>query len=413
MSRYRLDPTPAQEAALLGHAAHARFVWNLAVEQRSWWQPGRRSAPGYAEQCRQLTEARQGYPWLAAGSIIVQQQALRDFQQAWVTYFDTLRAWRDRVAKLPPAERPDPPGHPSWRKRGLDEGFRVVAVGPQDVRRLNRRRGAVKIPKVGWVGFRWSRTPPDAKSYRVMRDRADRWHIAFAAVPPPIPTPQTGEAVGLDRGVVVAAALSTGELLACPGLRPAEAQRLRRLQRRRARAKRGSNRRARVRRAIARLKARDADRRRDWTEQTSTDLARRFDHICVEDLDVVAMTSSAKGTVEQPGRGVRAKAGLNRAILASGWGRLVKRLEDKAPGRVEQVPAAFTSQTCSVCGHVARQSRESQARFRCVACGHTAHADVNAARNILAAGRAVAARGGGPLGQPVNREPHLVVSSAA
>jgi transposase len=411
MSRYRLCPTPAQEAGLLDHCAHARYVWNLAVEQRNFWQPGRRTV-GYVEQARQLTEARAASPWLAAGSVIVQQQALRDFHQAWANWFAVLRAWRARAGMLPPGQHPARPSPPSWRKRGVNEGFRVVAVRPADIRRLNRKHGEVLVPKLGWVRFRWSRAAPDAKSYRVTRDRAGRWHVAFAVVPPPVPAPGTGEVVGVDRGVAVAAALSTGELLSAPALHPAEARRLRLLERRLARARRGSNRRGRVKRAIAKLKARAADRRKDWTEQTSTDLARRFDIIRIEDLDVRAMTRSAKGTVEQPGRNVRQKAGLNRGILAAGWGRLVTRLEDKAPGRVEKLPAACTSQRCHACGHVARESRESQARFRCVACGHTAHADVNAARNI-AAGRAVPARGGGPLGQPANREPHRVASSAA
>ena len=101
----------------------------------------------------------------------------------------------------------------------------------------------------------------------------------------------------------------------------------------------------------------------------STDLARRFDRIRIEDLDVRAMTRSARGTAAQPGCNVRQKAGLNRAILANGWGVLMNRLEDKAPGRVERIYAAYTSQRCSARGHVAPGNRESQA-FRCVACGH-------------------------------------------
>ena len=402
MSRYRLYPTPTQEQVLLEHCAHARYVWNLAVEQWSWWQPGRRMI-GYVEQARQLTEARAAYPWLAAGSVIVQQQALRDFHTAYAGWFASLRAWRTRYAAAPPQERPAAPSPPSWRKRGRHEGFRIVAVGPQDVQRLNRRWGVVLVPKLGWVRFRWSRPVPTARSYRVTLDRAGRWHVAFAAVPPSIPAPGNGQVVGVDRGVAVSAALSTGELLRTPGLRPAERRRLRLLERHLARARPGSNRRRRVKLAVARLRAREADRRRDWTEKTSTDLARRFDQICVEDIDVRAMTRSAKGTLQQPGRNVRQKAGLNRAILANGWGVLLDRLEDKAPGRVEKIYPAYTSQRCSACGHVAPENRESQA-FRCVACGRQAHADVNAALNI-AAGHAVTARGGEPLGAPKNREP--------
>jgi putative transposase len=398
VSRYRLYPTPAQQAVLRDHCGHARYVWNLAVEQHAHWHPGRASAPGYLEQCRQLTQARAEQPWLAAGSQMVQQQALRDFTQAMAAFFD----------------RDNPAGRPSWRKAGRDEGFRIVGRrGRQwDVRRLSRKAGQVWVPKAGWVRFRWSRpAPPGAKSYRVTMDRAGRWHIAFAVIPEPIPAPGNGQAVGIDRGVTVSAALSTGELLHAPGLTGPERRRVRRLQRKLARARRGSNRRGQVKHAIARLRARESDRRKDWAEKASTGMARRFDVIRVEDLKIANMTRSARGTAGDPGRNVRAKAGLNREILRSGWGLLVRRLADKAPGRVEKVKPQFTSQRCSACGQVDADSRESQARFACTACGYACNADVNAAQNI-AAGHAVTARGGFRDAGPVNREPQLLASLA-
>jgi transposase len=396
MARYRLLPSPAQEAVLRDHCAHARYVWNLAVEQHSHWHPGRKSAPGYLEQCRQLTQARAENPWLAAGSQTVQQQALRDFTQAMTAFFDPG----------------NPAGLPSWRKAGRHEGFRIVGRGRQwDVRRLSRKTGQVRVPKAGWVRFRWSRAvPPGVKSYRVTMDRAGRWHVAFAVLPGPVPAPGNGQVVGIDRGVAVAAALSTGQLLHCPALTGRERTRLRRMQRRLAHAKRGSHRRGRVKHAIARLRARETDRRKDWAEKTSTGIARQFDVIRVEDLQITNMTRSAKGTRENPGRNVRQKAGLNRGILRSGWGLLVRRLEEKAPGRVEKVSPAFTSQRCSACGEVDRASRESQAVFRCTACGFAGNADVNAAINI-AAGHAVTARGGDGVTRPVNREPQLLLHS--
>src|ERR1700730_5600678 len=126
--------------------------------------------------------------------------------------------------------------------------------------------------------------PGTVKSYRVSLDRAGRWYIAFAAIPAPVAGPDDGSVVGVDRGVAVSVALSTGEMLRAPGLRAGEIERLRRLQRRLARARRGSNRRARAKLAIARLRARETDRRRDWVEKTTTDLARGFDTIRVEDL---------------------------------------------------------------------------------------------------------------------------------
>jgi putative transposase len=124
MSRYRLLPTPAQETVLRDYCGHARYVWNLAVEQHSWWHPGRKGAPHYLQQCRQLTQARAAHPWLAAGSQTVQQQALRDFAQAMAAFLDPAN----------PARRP------SWRKAGRDEGFRITGRrGRQwDLWRLSR-----------------------------------------------------------------------------------------------------------------------------------------------------------------------------------------------------------------------------------------------------------------------------------
>ena len=336
---------------------------------------------------------------MAGGRLqMVQQQALRDFARAMAAFFDPG----------------NPAGRPSWRKAGRDEGFRITGRrGRQwDVRRVSRKTGQVWVPKAGWVRFRWSRAaPPGVKSYRVTMDRAGRWHVAFAVIPAPVPAPGHGRTVGLDRGVAVSAALSTGELLHAPALTRRERARLRRMQRTLARARRGSNRRGRVKCAIARLRARETDRRKDWAEKVSTGIARRFDVIRVEDLKIGNITRSAKGTREDPGRNVRAKAGLNRAILGAGWGLLVRRLRDKAPGRVEKISPAFTSQRCSACGHVDAHSRESQARFVCTACGFAGHADVNAAINI-AAGHAVTARGGFRDAGPVNREPQLLLQSA-
>jgi putative transposase len=370
-----------------GHCSHARFVWNLAVEQQSWWRRGRTNAPGYLEQCRQLTAARAENDWLRAGSQTVQQQALRDFDQAMRYFFAGTHR------------------RPVFRKASRSNGFRITGPQAQRVRRLNRHHGEVWIPKVGWVRFRWSRAVPDVNSYRVTLDRDGRWHIAFAAIPQSVAGPGTGEVVGVDRGIAVSAALSTGEMLNAPRLSPGRRRRLLNLQRKLARAQRGSNRRARVKLAIARVKAQEADARKDWCEKLSTGLARRFDVIRVEDLRITNMARSARGTVARPGRGVRAKAGLNREIARSGWGLLLERLERKAPGRVERVNPAYTSQRCSACGHTSAENRKSQAVFRCAACTFTLNADVNAAINI-AAGHAVTARGGPPpLGRPLNREP--------
>ncbi len=114
--------------------------------------------------------------------------------------------------------------------------------------------------------------------------------------------------------------------------------------------------------------------------------------IVIEDLKVSSMSKSAAGTVDEPGRNVAAKSGVNRAILDQGWYEMRRQLEYKQRwrgGEVQTVNPAYTSQKCSCCGHTAKKNRQSQAVFVCVACGYEANADINGARNILAAGHAV------------------------
>ncbi|MFC5751712.1 RNA-guided endonuclease InsQ/TnpB family protein [Actinomadura rugatobispora] len=209
-----MDPTREQEQALVSHCAHARYVWNLAVEQHGFWSRHRGGAPGCNAQSRQLTEARAEFDWLRAGSHTVQQQAVRDFAQALSNFFAGTHK------------------RPTWRKQGVHEGFRQVGLKPHQVKRLSRKWGAVLVPKCGWVRFRLSRPVPEGvKSYRVTRDRVGRWHVAFAYIPDPVPGPGDGTVVGVDRGVTVSAALSTGDLLHVPGLTSGEKRRLRLLAR--------------------------------------------------------------------------------------------------------------------------------------------------------------------------------------
>ena len=259
----------SRSEALLAHCRDARYVWNLAVEQQQHWQPGRK-APGYVRAVRAV------------------DRGSRRVRVACGLEVRRCSSRRCGISRRPcGTSSAGTHRRPRWRKAGVHEGFRQVGVKPHHVERLNRRFGRVWVPKVGWVRFRLSRPVPEGvKSYRVTRDRAGRWHVAFAHVPGPIAGPGDGSVVGIDRGVAVSAALSTGELLHAPGLTPGEAKRLKVLQQRLARARRGSNRREKTKRAIAKLKARERDRRKDWVEKTSTDLARRFDVIRVEALDV-------------------------------------------------------------------------------------------------------------------------------
>jgi putative transposase len=218
----------------------------------------------------------------------------------------------------------------------------------------------------------------------------------------------------IDLGVAALIATSDGELVARDFWTEGERRRHRVLQKRLARQSHGSRRRERTVIRIGQLRARAARRRRHLLHHLSRRLASGHELVAVEDLDVQAMTRSARGTLEQPGAKVRQKAGLNRGILERAWGELRRQLQYKCHwygSRLVAVPSRHTSQTCSVCCTTDPHSRESQARFSCRACGHTEHADVNAARVILtralestAGGLSVAARGGLAVG-PAKREP--------
>jgi putative transposase len=388
---------------LTKHCQDARFVYNLGLEQRKLWQPNRAQKINTATQMRELAEARKTFDWLGEGSSTVQQAALRDLDQAF------QNRWK----------RPDHFHYPTWRKAGVDEGFYIRDLS---VRKLNRKWGEVLVPKAGWIRFRLSRSWPEievSSSARVTLDRSNRWHVSFTQPQPALQREPTGTAVGLDMGVHTSVATSNGVHLHMPKLlNPGEAQRKRRLQRKLARQKKGSNRRARTKHSIAKLSTREADRRRDWIEKTTTTLVHDYDLIAVEDLRVKDMIRSARGTVENPGKNVRWKAGLHRLIQGQAWSLFRKRLSDKAaraisPVVVVAVPPEDTSYTCLQCENVSKKNRKSQAVFKCITCGYEANADINAAQTILAAGLAVAGRGGTPHAKsamtdhsgPVKRQP--------
>ena len=371
--RYRMYPTESQAETMTVHCAHARFVWNIALEQCDH----AKMLGQYADQklwSKNLAEARAHNEWLGAGASTIQQTAFRDLQQAFRNW------WKN----------PGHFGHPKWRVKGRNEGF---AVRDLFVKKLNRKWASISIPKLGHVKFRLSRPLPETKSARVTLDRSGRWHVSFTAIPPEVEGPGGGTIVGIDRGVAINYQCSDGRKWNVSGRAEKEKARKLRLQRKRARQQKGSNRRECTRRKLAKISAKEADRRKDSIEKITTELAQTADIIRIEDLKVTNMMKSAKGTVENPGKNVAQKRGLNKAISEVGWSIFSKRLEDKIGDRLEKVPAAFTSQRCSCCKHVDKKSRNNQADFLCTSCGYSDNADLNAAKNI-AAGLVVFGRGG-------------------
>jgi transposase len=385
--RYRLYPAADQESVLARHCAHARFVWNLAVEQQSWWRRGRAAAPGPAQRQRPLAEARAAEPWLAEVSSSVQQQALRDFDKALAAFFDPE----------------NPAGKPGYRTKRGTQGF---VIRDTKARRLNRRWGEVHVPKCGWVRFRWTRRLPEKlRMARVILDRCGCWHVSFHAPQAALDRRPGGAAAGIDRGVRTALVTSDSQHYRAPRISDQDAVRYLVLQRRMNRQQKGSRKREKTRRAMARIAAKVVNRRRDWAEKLSTRLVTDYDVIVFEKLNAPGMVRKPKPKPDQerPGAylhdGRRQKAGLNRGILASCWGTIALRAVQKAAASgsaVIYIDPRYTSQQCRVCGHTSPDNRESQAEFRCQQCGHADHADTNAAKNILARGLASAGPCAGP-----------------
>ncbi len=274
------------------------------------------------------------------------------------------------------------PGYPRFRGRRRFDSISIVSG-------VRLEAGRLRLPGFGWMTVRRrGGTPyPDARAVSaVLRREAGRWYaVVCHAVAHPQPE-DNGTVIGIDMNAGQVAA-SDGRLFHAPDTRRLEAK-AKRLSRKLARQKRGSGRRARTRARLAKTRRRQAGTRRDWHHQVSRRIAEGAHTVAIEDLKVKAMTASARGTAEEPGSGVKQKAGLNRVVLDTGWAALRAMLDDKA-GRVIAVDPRHTSQTCAACGHVDARSRRTRDRFHCVACGHADHADANAARTIRRRGQAL------------------------
>lgn len=368
--RFKLYPTADQAETLGRWVGVTRLVYNLALEQRrDFWRQFRANegrAVSVASQGRELTKLRAENDWIAAVPQSGLEAALNDVDRAFSAFFNG-------TAK-----------HPTPRKLGLNDSIRFRARECK-VTRVNARWALVRVPRMGPIKVRLSRDVVGRLLTFTLCRRADDWSLTVGADIGEAPAMNALPAVGIDRGVATTLSLSSGEHIRLPDLSLIESKR-RRAQKALARRKRGSRRYAKQRRSVARMSAKIARVRAHHLHIASRTIASRYGTVAIERLNIRGMTASASGTIEAPGRNVAQKRGLNRSILAQGWGIFAAQLAYKleaAGGRLVHVPAPYTSQTCAECGVVDARSRKSQAVFECVACDHRDHADTNAARNIL------------------------------
>jgi putative transposase len=350
-------------------AGVSRLVWNLALEQRRnhWHQfkqaTGKRL--NYFAQAAELTALRAEFDFIRAVPQVLQQRALMNLQKAFEN------AWSGRKS------------YPQPKRKGVHESF-SFGVRDISVANINHRWGSVRIPKLGWIKFRKSRAIDGKILDATITYTALGWQISFNCAIDRNPN-NPGGSVGIDMGVKIPLMLSDGQSFDLPPAIASHEQKLRQAQRVAARRKKGSVRWAKAMRRAAALSARQARCRKHWAHETTTKIARQYGTVVIERLNTQSMTRSAKGTLAVPGKSVSAKRSTNREIHNVGWGNLKRMLTYKAYNLI-LVDPRYTSQTCAVCGHAARNNRKSQAIFSCSVCGNKDNCDQNAAKVILSRG---------------------------
>ncbi|STT57322.1 Gifsy-1 prophage GlpA [Klebsiella pneumoniae] len=370
-------------------AGACRFVFNRALAlQNENHEAGNKYIP-YTKMASWLIEWK-SHPdtqWLKDAPSQPLQQSLKDLERGYKNFFQKRATF------------------PRFKKRGQNDAFRY----PQGVK-LDQANNRISLPKLGWVRYRNSREVIGEVKNVTVSLSCDKWYVSIQTeyeVADPVHNAES--MVGLDAGVTKLATLSDGTVYHPVNSFKANQRKLAMLQRQLSRKEKFSANWQKQKRKIQRHHSHIANIRRDYLHKVTSEISKNHAMIVIEDLKVSNMSKSAKGTSEQHGRNVRAKSGLNRSILDQGWYEMRRQLEYKQlwrGGQVLAIPPAYTSQRCACCGHTAKENRLSQSRFECLECGYTENADVNGARNILAAGHAVLACGGMvQSGHPLKQEP--------
>ena len=360
---FRCYPTPEQEQHLARTFGCVRFVWNWALRARTdAFRAGERIGYPATDKALTLLKQQPETVWLNEVSSVCLQQALRDLQVAFSNFFDKRAA------------------HPSFKRKEARQSANYTERGFS----FDHERRILKLAKIGAIKVKWSRKAiPHPSSIRLIRTASGKYFVSLVVETQPAPMPETGESVGVDFGVARLATLSNGERISNPKHGAKWQRRLAFYQKRLARATKGSKRRMRIKRHVARIHEKIANSRSDTLHKLSTDLVTRFDVICVEDLNL---------------RGMVKNHSLARSLHDASIGSAIRMIEEKAERygkNVVKIDRWFpSSKTCSDCGHIVEQLPLNVREWTCPECGTTHDRDANAAANILAVGQTVSAHGG-------------------
>ena len=366
-------PNGRQRRAMQSFAGACRYVFNKALDIQKARYEGGDKRLGYAALCKLLTGWRhdKDTPWLLQAPTHPLQQSLKNLEQAYANFF---------------AGRAD---FPRFKKKGRQDSFRYP--DPQQIR-IEQGNDRIFLPKLGWLRYRNSRQVLGAVRNVTVSLHAGRWFMAIQTAREVAPVVASGEAVGVDMGIVRFATLSDGDYEEPINSFKRHEARLRKAQQALSRKVKHSRNWTKAKKRVQRIHARIGNARKDFLHKVTRAICNNHAIVYIEDLRVKQLSKSAAGTQSEPGRGVRAKSGLNKAILDQGWYEFRRQLAYKLAwkgGSLVAVPAHHTSQTCPGCGHVSPDNRRTQAKFACVACGYENNADVVGAINVLRRGEAM------------------------
>ena len=374
--KFELMPNGEQERDMRRFAGARRFVYNKALAlQKTNYDAGGKFI-GYVAMANLLPQWKDEFPWLRESPSHTLQQSLKDAERAYKNFFEKRAAF------------------PRFKRKGTGDSFRFPDAKQFEIDQGNSR---IKFPKLGQMRFRQSRNILGAAKNITVTKPGDKWFASIQTereVEQPVPTATS--AIGIDMGVVRFATMSDGSFIEPLGSFKKHEQRLKKYQRRMSRKVKFSKNWHKAKRRVQKIHTHIGNARKDFLHKATTTISKNHAMVAIEDLQVRNMSNSSKGTIEEPGKNVAQKSGLNKAILDQGWFEFRRQLEYKLNWRggiLIPVPAHYTSQTCPACGHVAAQNRQTQARFVCVDCGHEENADVVGAMNVLARGYRVAACG--------------------
>jgi putative transposase len=369
--KYELMPNGEQQHNMRRFSGSCRFVFNKALAlHQTYYEEGKKKLT-YADLCKQLTQWRKSSEtkWLSETHSQPLQQALKDLERAYKNFFEKRASF------------------PRFKRKGRSDSFRY----PQGYK-LDQINDRIFLPKLGWVRYRNSRGVLGVVKNVTVSGKQGKWFVSIQTERKvEESTHPSATMVGIDVGITRFATLSDGEVFEPQNNFRRYEGALARAQKSLSRKKKYSENWKKEKAKVQRIHKRIGNARKDYIHKTTTMISKKHAIVCIEDLKVSNMSKSASGTVENPGKNVMAKSGLNKSILDQGWYEFRRQLSYKTEwqgGQLLLVPPHNTSRTCPSCSYVSGENRKTQSKFLCVSCGYNENADLVGATNILRAGHA-------------------------